>query len=277
MSRALSVFHGRFGRATLYELDRPFTPHAHREGHLIFFLGGSPGCVHVSKQPVVTTPRTAAAINPWECHGFTPMSPTAGGLFLVLYVCPSWFQEISSRHGRDLQFRSPKVEITGPIERAVDKVTNILLAQRVTPVFDSLLFELTELCRIQSGQTAERMMFAAPPRIVHVDFRVRKSVQLLSERFSDDPELDLVARDSGLSRPHFYKLFKEQVGVTPSIYLNTLRMERAVVMVAAEDKSITDISDDLGFSCQSVFTRFFTSHVGMPPSDYRRVARVLNS
>ena len=25
MSRALSVYHGRFGRATLYELDRPMT------------------------------------------------------------------------------------------------------------------------------------------------------------------------------------------------------------------------------------------------------------
>jgi AraC-like DNA-binding protein len=277
MSRALSVFHGRFGRATLYELDRPFTPHAHREGHLIFFLGGSPGCVHVSKQPVIAAPRMAVAINPWECHGFTPVSPPTGGLFLVLYVCPSWFQEISSQHGRNLQFCSPKVEITASIERAVDKVTNILLAQRVTPMFDTILFELTELCRIQTGRTAEQMMLATLPRPDHVDFRVRKSVQLLSERFSDDPELDLVARDSGLSRPHFYKLFKEQVGVTPSIYLNTLRMEHAVGLVAAADRSITEISDDLGFSCQSVFTRFFTSHVGMSPSDYRRVARVLNS
>ena len=39
MSRALSVYHGRFGRATLYELNRPMTTHAHREGHLIFYVG----------------------------------------------------------------------------------------------------------------------------------------------------------------------------------------------------------------------------------------------
>ena len=41
MSRALSVYHGHFGRATLYELNRPMTIHAHREGHLIFYLDGA--------------------------------------------------------------------------------------------------------------------------------------------------------------------------------------------------------------------------------------------
>ena len=42
MSRALAVFHGRFGRATVYQLNRPFNVHAHREGHLIFHVGGAP-------------------------------------------------------------------------------------------------------------------------------------------------------------------------------------------------------------------------------------------
>jgi hypothetical protein len=40
MSRAIAVFHGRFGRATIYRLNRPFNLHAHREGHLIFHLAG---------------------------------------------------------------------------------------------------------------------------------------------------------------------------------------------------------------------------------------------
>ena len=41
MARAISVHHGAFGRATLYELDKPLITHAHREGHLIFYLGGA--------------------------------------------------------------------------------------------------------------------------------------------------------------------------------------------------------------------------------------------
>ena len=48
MSRALSVYHGHFGRATLYELNRPMTTHAHREGHLIFYLDGATATAPVS-------------------------------------------------------------------------------------------------------------------------------------------------------------------------------------------------------------------------------------
>ena len=45
MSKALAVFHGRFGRATVYQLNRPFNMHAHREGHLIFHVGGRSACI----------------------------------------------------------------------------------------------------------------------------------------------------------------------------------------------------------------------------------------
>jgi hypothetical protein len=34
------VFHGRFGRATIYQLNRLFNIHAHREGRLIFRFAG---------------------------------------------------------------------------------------------------------------------------------------------------------------------------------------------------------------------------------------------
>ena len=49
MSRAIAVFHGCFGRATIYQLNRPFNVHAHREGHLIFHLGGSDGSITVGE------------------------------------------------------------------------------------------------------------------------------------------------------------------------------------------------------------------------------------
>ena len=41
MSNALAVYHGPFGRASIYRLDKPLATHAHREGHLIFLVGGT--------------------------------------------------------------------------------------------------------------------------------------------------------------------------------------------------------------------------------------------
>jgi AraC-like DNA-binding protein len=109
------------------------------------------------------------------------------------------------------------------------------------------------------------------------DFRVRKSIKLLSDGPGAEIELDSIAREAGLSRPHFYKLFRAQTGVTPHLYLNTLLMEKALAALVSQEAPIAEIGFDLGFSSLSAFTRFFAGHVGMAPTDYRRAAKVLRN
>ena len=109
MSRAIAIFHGRFGRAALYDLNRPFNLHAHREGHLIFCIGGSDGHLEVSGRTCTLTRDTAVAVSPWEPHNFTPRNRAAGALFLVLYVNPEWFGADAGRlrFGRPRSFSAP--------------------------------------------------------------------------------------------------------------------------------------------------------------------------
>ena len=101
-------------------------------------------------------------------------------------------------------------------------------------------------------------------------------LQLMKSRLGEGESilLDSIARGAGISRPHFFKLFKENVGLTPNIYLNTLRMETAIERLIQSSDAVTSIGLDLGFSSQASFTRFFASNVGIPPSDYRRVAQL---
>jgi AraC-like DNA-binding protein len=274
MSRALSVYHGRFGRATLYELNRPMTTHAHREGHLIFYVGRGHAQVPVSGKPHGVTERVAVAVNSWEPHAFVPSDWRSGGLYLVLYVDHTWF----ARMGRigHLQFGRSEIEVTLRIRAMVGEVVSLLEDYDTTENFDGTLFELTDACFEQSWRFAGGWQRYCGPASSFIDYRVRKSIVLLSEQLGSEIALDAVARDAGLSRPHFYKLFRRQTGVTPNMYLNTLRMERAVQRVGQTGQSITEIGYELGFSCQSVFTRFFSSHVGMAPTDYRRAVQVLN-
>jgi AraC-like DNA-binding protein len=98
----------------------------------------------------------------------------------------------------------------------------------------------------------------------------------MREHICDELALDWVAAESGLSRPHFYKLFRQNMGVTPNIYLNTLRMETSIDRLAKTDDPVTAIGLDLGFASQASFTRFFTANVGIPPTDYRRATSLLH-
>jgi len=274
MSTALAVHHGRFGRASLYQLNRPMTTHAHREGHLVFFVEGAAAAMAVSDRLHAIAPRSAAAVSPWEPHDFRTDDLRAGGLYLVLYIKPIWFLEASRMAQFALRFGRNGIEVTDQIQSLVMRVTALLLETEPSDLFDGYLYELTRACFDQSWQwTPDGSRLTQGCAAIN-DFRVRKSIRLMQEQFAEPLELDEVARLSGLSRPHFFKLFKRQMGITPNLFLNTLKMECAIERLTGTVETVTDISGRLGFSSQASFTRFFTANVGIPPTDYRRVAHL---
>lgn len=272
MARAISVHHGSFGRATLYELDRPLTTHAHREGHLIFYLGGPDATVTISGQECNISKTKAVAISPWEPHSFEPSACGQTHFVLTLYIKPMWFLENSQCAEFALGFGTPVIQMTPTIEMWVGRLTSILLDDQPSERFDGFLFETTRQCFDQTWKDIQTQPLLHNVQRRFNDFRVRRSLRLMQEKFFEETPMDGLAREVGLSRPHFFKLFKMQMGITPNLYLNTLRAEHAIDELIATDKTITDIGLDLGFASQASFTRFFTSNVGIPPTDYRRVA-----
>lgn len=274
MSRALAVFHGRFGRATVYQLNRPFNVHAHREGHLIFHVGGRPACIDICDERFQLDETSVVAVNPWEPHNFLPSDIDSGAIFFVLYVNAEWFAPDASGSDR-LRFGRTQFKRTAALEKHIRRTAALVCGAPSLSTLDAELRRLIDTCYDESWQQAES---ARDPRGTAVtDFRVRKCIRLMSESPGAEMELDTIARESGLSRPHFYRLFRIQTGVTPHLYLNTLIMEQALEALVASEAPIADIGFDLGFSSQSGFTRFFAANVGMAPTDYRRAAKILRA
>ncbi len=277
MSHAVAVYHGRFGRATLYQLNQELSTHAHREGHLTFYVQGKHSSMRVHEEVYALDKEAAVAVNPWEPHSFHPGDRENGSLFLVLYIKPIWFLETARSAQSWLRFGRNRIEMAEPIRRSVNMIVSLLLESEESALFDGYLYELTQECFDQSWQWTPDGPTRADCAMQFTDFRVRKSMRLMSEKLGEEFELDDVAKESGLSRPHFYKLFRRQTGLTPNLYLNTLRMERAIESLTSTPLSVTEIGFDLGFSSQASFSRFFTSNVGIAPSDYRRVAHLAAS
>jgi AraC-like DNA-binding protein len=272
MSRALAVFHGRFGRATVYQLNRPFNTHAHREGHLIFHVGGTPAQIDVCDHRWLLEEDSVVAVNPWEPHNFLPSDLQNGAIFFVLYVDAEWFApNAGSTNG--LRFGSTHFKRTPTLNKQIRRTAALVCGAPSLTSLDSELRQLIDVCYVESWQQSEAQEARATAAVT--DFRVRKCIRLMSESPGAEIELDSIARESGLSRPHFYRLFRTQTGVTPHLYLNTLLMEHALDALVSSDAPIADITFDLGFSSQSAFTRFFAANVGLAPTEYRRAAKVL--
>ena len=275
MSTAVAVFHGAFGRVCLYSMDRAMVPHGHREGHLLFHVQGPPAALVVDGRAFPLSPGQAVAISPWQLHYYTPVDFGTRTLALVLYIRPGWFVDAARRATATLRFGRVGVEVTDPLARLVFSIANGMLAEDETdPRLEDRLCGLTQAAFDQSWQWTERGPEFTGSALPQRDWRIRKALRVLQERIGEHCELDAVAREVGLSRPHFYKLFRAQMGITPNIYFNTLRMERAIERLAESRAAVSEIGLDLGFSSQASFSRFFIANGVVPPSAYRRTVHV---
>jgi len=274
MSTALAVCHGAFGRVTVYQLDRPMRMHAHREGHLIFHLSGPPAVVTISGIPHIVDRAAGAAINPWQPHSFQPCAGRVPSVFLVAYISDRWLDRDQEGRG-SLRFGANGIRFRPIIRMAAFSLADALVSGANFRSVDRGLNELFDASFDESWRHSAQPNCPAR-QAGSVDFRVRKSLRLLDDGLSEGIVLDAVARDAGLSRPHFYKLFRENTGVTPGLYANTMRIERALDRLVGSRESVTDIGYQLGFSSQSHFTHFFSSHVGIAPLHYRTIARIVS-
>ena len=79
-----------------------------------------------------------------------------------------------------------------------------------------------------------------------------------------------------ISRKFFYdynyisKNFKKLMNVGLRDYLYNNRLEKSVRLLASEDKSITEISELLGYSSIHSFSRSFKQKYGVSPENYRK-------
>jgi AraC-like DNA-binding protein len=271
MSTALAVAHGAFGRACLFELDRPMVPHAHREGHLIFHVSGPSASVVVDGRVIPLTPTFAAAVSPWQPHMFMPVDRRNPTLTLVLYIRPGWFVEASRQASEILRFGRPSVDMGTHLARLAVETAGMLSDHRGSDsAFEDRLSTLTQAAFDQTWQWNNSTDEPAAQRGGVRDFRIRRAITLLSSRLGETIDLAEVSRSAGLSRPHFFKLFREQMGLPPTIFLNTLRMERAIERLARGVETVSEIGLDLGFATPASFSRFFIANGVVPPSAYRR-------
>jgi AraC-like DNA-binding protein len=90
-----------------------------------------------------------------------------------------------------------------------------------------------------------------------------------------DREIDLehAASQVGLSPFHFLRLFAGVLGVTPHQYLVRSRLRHAARLLADEERSITNIAYDVGFSDLSNFVRTFHRAAGVSPLKFRQASR----
>jgi AraC family transcriptional regulator len=113
---------------------------------------------------------------------------------------------------------------------------------------------------------AERRVLALPHSILT---RVREKIEANLDTVLS---LACLAEESGYSRAHFLRMFREATGSTPHQYVLSLRLSRARDSLKESAIRIIDIAVSCGFSSQSHMTTVFRRRLEMTPGEFRRKA-----
>ncbi len=104
---------------------------------------------------------------------------------------------------------------------------------------------------------------------------IQDSLLWIDGHLSEKITLEKVSREVYLSPIYFRNLFEKTVGMSPNIYVQKRRVERAKQMLSTTDKSLAEIADHCGFSSQAYFGKVFKSSTGLSPNAYRTAANNL--
>lgn len=100
--------------------------------------------------------------------------------------------------------------------------------------------------------------------------RLKPLFELLERRYGGSIRLRDAASTAGMSSSHFRRSFKEVTGQSFVTYLNHFRIAKAQELLSSSEKSIAEISLDVGFCDQSYLGLMFRRLTGMTPVQYRR-------
>lgn len=125
---------------------------------------------------------------------------------------------------------------------------------------------LLDLIRVQEGRGPE-LPWELPEK--KATFQLIPALRYIDEHYAEELRAADLARQCGLSEPHFRRLFAEHVNMPPMDYLNLIRVRQACSLMGRADLAMDQVASECGFSSVSAFTRNFKKFLYVTPYQWK--------
>ncbi|HIW21777.1 MAG TPA: PocR ligand-binding domain-containing protein [Candidatus Dorea intestinavium] len=102
---------------------------------------------------------------------------------------------------------------------------------------------------------------------------ILKAFNYIKEHQEESPSLEKIAKYCHVSTSYLSRLFSKEVGESYTSFTSRLKTEWAKALLEMTNKTIVEISDELGFNDPSYFIKIFKKYVGLTPLAYRSYLR----
>lgn len=108
-----------------------------------------------------------------------------------------------------------------------------------------------------------------------MDERIERVLNYIEGHIYDSLSLNDLANIACLTPFHFHRLFKQETGLTTKIFVDSLKMEKALQEVVATSKPVAEIAIQFGYNDYETFSRRFKKYHQVSPDDLRSILKNL--
>ncbi len=242
----------------------------HLDGMSSFdFLPGESVVVPSKKELIIDFP-IATKEKPTQC--------------LALAIDPSKISDITSKFNEQVAIENEnnnwdidvkyshltnQEEVNYLINRLVHTFTNNTKSKDV--ILDLMIQELI----VRLLQTKAKQVLLKEANSIICDSRIGTVIKYIKEHLTEkNITVDKLSEIACMSTSHFYKQFKNTIGISPVDYINSERIKFAKQLFVEEKNiRIADIAFKSGFNSVSYFNRQFKKNELIAPSAYIKAAK----
>lgn len=130
---------------------------------------------------------------------------------------------------------------------------------------DNMLEELI----IRILQTNSRKIYTEKSFRLSSGNRLAYIVEYIRKNLHNPLAVKNLSKKACMSESNFYRVFKNELGISPIDFINNERIKLAVSLLQNPNKSIKEVYQECGFESRSYFNRVFKSRKRVAPGDYQ--------
>ncbi len=93
-----------------------------------------------------------------------------------------------------------------------------------------------------------------------------KAADYIQANYSSHITIDGIARNLGIDRRYFSRIFAKYIGISPQKYLVDYRLEKAKTLLMTGAYSVGEVAASVGYDDIFAFSKIFKKKYGIPPS-----------
>ena len=233
--------------------------HCHEHMELIYFPNGKTKVV-IENDTFECNAGDMVAINGHELHSSERIDNST---IFCIRIAPSFFSDIDYKNIFFKPFAKHDVFIRDCFEKIFCEF------KTPGPGSDSQIKGLTYLLithLLRNYRLTDEIALSKKKKL----YKINTILQYILANYHKKLTTAELAKRFYLSEYYFCRFFKSETGMSPTNYLNKVRIEKAAVFLKNSDRSITETALEVGFEDSNYFSKLFKKYMNVTPREYKK-------